>query len=306
MGAKGFCMGAADVVPGVSGGTMAFILGIYTELIGSIRSFDPRLVKLLITFRIREAVKHASWPFLAAVGVGILAAVFTLARLLSWLLHNQPVFIWSFFFGLILASVFAVGRYQKRWTPGLLFWTGLGAIGTYFLVGLVPADTPTSPWFLFISGAVAICAMILPGISGAFILVLLGKYHYVLEAVNDRDLTVLVVVGAGAVVGLAGFVRLLHWLLNRCYDVTIAVLTGLMVGSLRKIWPWKETVNDTVHLEGSALSAYQCNALPPRWDGEVLLAIVLAAAGFAVVMFLNAISEHKGQSPKGPALYVRK
>jgi putative membrane protein len=148
--------------------------------------------------------------------------------------------------------------------------------------------------------------MILPGISGAFILVLLGKYHDVLEAVNHRDLTILLVVGAGAVVGLLSFVRLLHWLLSRWYDITIAVLTGLMVGSLRKVWPWKEIVNDTVNLEGSALSAYQANVLPPRWDGEVLLAVVLAAVGFALVMFLNAVSEHKGQDLKGPDLYVRK
>jgi putative membrane protein len=285
---------------------MAFILGIYTELIGSIRSFDARLLKLLVTFRIREAVSHAAWPFLVAVAGGILAAVLTLARLLSWLLQHQPVFIWSFFFGLILASVFAVGRYQRRWTPGLLFWTGLGAAGAYFLVGLVPAETPTSPLFLFASGAVAICAMILPGISGAFILVLLGKYQYVLEAVNQRDLAVLVIVGAGAAAGLISFVRLLHWVLNRYYDVTIAVLTGLMVGSLRKVWPWKETVHQSVHLDGSALSAYQSNVLPPRWDGEVVLAVVLAAVGFAVVLFITAVSEHKGQDPDGPGLYVRK
>jgi putative membrane protein len=299
LGIKGFCMGAADVVPGVSGGTMAFILGIYRELIESIRSFDPNFLKLLFTLKIKEALRYASWPFLAALGTGILAAIFTLARLLAWLLQNQPILIWSFFFGLILASVFTVSRYQHRWTPALLIWTGLGAIGTYFLVGLVPAETPNTPWFLFASGAVAICAMILPGISGAFILVLLGKYQYVLEAVNRRDIVTLFLVSAGAVLGLACFVRFLHWLLNRYYDITIAILTGLMVGSLRKVWPWKETAEAMAGLQGNALSAYQSNVLPPRWDGEVLLAIVLAAAGVAAVLFLNALSEHKNPRPRG-------
>jgi len=253
---------------------------------------DPRFLKLLFTLKIRQALDHASLPFLFALGAGILAAVLTLARLLSWLLQHQPILIWSFFFGLILASVFTVGRYQRRWTPALLIWTGLGAIGTYLLVGLVPARTPDTAWFLFGSGALAICAMILPGISGAFILVLLGKYHTVLEAVNQRDIGTLLLVGAGAAVGLACFVRVLHWLLDRYYDITIAVLTGLMLGSLRKVWPWKQTGEVVSGLKGNALAAYQNNVLPPRWDGEVLLAIVLAVAGFALVLFLSALSEH--------------
>ncbi|MBW2567500.1 MAG: DUF368 domain-containing protein, partial [Deltaproteobacteria bacterium] len=182
MTVKGFCMGAADVVPGVSGGTMAFILGIYEELIKSIKSFDLSFLRLLFSLRVKDALDHASWQFLLAIGLGILMAIFTLARILAWLLQNQPVLIWSFFFGLIVASVLVVSKHLSKWTSLIFVWIGLGALFAYLLVGMVPAKTPDTAWFLFMSGAIAICAMILPGISGAFILVLLGKYHYVLEA----------------------------------------------------------------------------------------------------------------------------
>ncbi|MCP4682711.1 MAG: DUF368 domain-containing protein, partial [Desulfobacterales bacterium] len=280
MGLKGFCMGASDVVPGVSGGTMAFILGIYRELIKSIRSFDLGFLKLLFTFKIKEAFNHVPWQFLAAVAIGILAAVFSLARVLSWLLQNQPILIWSFFFGLVLASVFTVSRYLERWTPSILVCLLLGAVLTYFLVGMVPASTPETPWFLFVSGAIAICAMILPGISGAFILVLFGKYYYVLEAVNNRDFFTLFLVAAGAVVGLITFVRLLNWLFNKYNDLTIAILTGLMLGSLRKIWPFKETLESITDSHENVIPMVQANILPDQWNTEAALGLCLAVVGF--------------------------
>ncbi|MDY7032414.1 MAG: DUF368 domain-containing protein [Thermodesulfobacteriota bacterium] len=290
---RGFCMGAADVVPGVSGGTMAFILGIYEELIKSIRSFDLNFFRLFFSFKVIDAFNGTSWRFLLAVGVGILIAIFSLARILSWLLHNQPVFIWSFFFGLIVASVFTVSRYLDRWSPSILIMAALGAVCTYLLVGMMPATTPNTYWFLFMSGAIAICAMILPGISGAFILVLLGKYHYVLEAVNNRDVLTLFIVAAGAVVGLITFVRLLNWFFNRYYNLTIAVLTGLMFGSLRKVWPWKTTLESVTDSHGNVLAAVQANSLPSQWDKEAMTAILLAAIGFFVVFFLNFLAEKK-------------
>jgi len=288
---KGFCMGAADVVPGVSGGTMAFILGIYEELIAAIKSFDLKSLKLLVTLKIRLLLGHVSWRFLLAVGIGILTAIFSLARVLSWLLQNRPVLIWSFFLGLILASVVSVSRRIEKWR--LLIWLCFsgGMVGTYFLVGLVPVSTPTDPWFLFFCGAIAICAMILPGISGSFILVLLGKYQFILGAVNDRNFAVLSIVVAGACVGIALFSRLLGWLLNRYHDLTVAVLTGLMLGSLRKVWPWKETIESLVDTHGHAVSVVQANILPGRWDGEVFAAFLLMMAGLLAVFFLDRIAD---------------
>ncbi len=280
-------MGAADVVPGVSGGTMAFILGIYEELITSIRSFDARFLRLALSLRIGEALERARWKFLAAVGAGILCAVFSLARVLSWLLHNHPVPLWSFFFGLIVASLFTVGRRIETWRPGIPAGIVLGAAGTYVLVGLVPVDTPATPWFLFASGAVAICAMILPGISGAFILVLLGKYLYVLDAVNNCDFFILALVAGGAVVGLISFARLLGWLFRRFHDVTMAVLTGLMLGSLRRVWPWKRIAETGPVDNGELLSGAHINVIPSQWTPEVALAVVLAIAGFLVVMVVS-------------------
>ena len=287
---KGFCMGASDVVPGVSGGTMAFILGIYAELIESIRSFDLNFFRLLISLKVRDALNHCSWRFLTAVGIGILLAIFTLARILSWLLENRPVLIWSFFFGLILASVLMVSRHLKEWTLSATVFMALGTVGTYFLVGMVPVSTPNAPWFLFMSGAIAICAMILPGISGSLVLVLLGKYHYVLEAVNDRDFFTLFLVAAGAGVGLITFVRLINWLLNKRHDLTIAVLTGLMLGSLRKVWPWKETLDSLIDVHGNVIPTAQANILPSHWNNEVTVALSLVIVGSLVVFSLNALA----------------
>jgi len=290
---KGFCMGASDVVPGVSGGTMAFILGIYKELIESIRSFDLVFLKSLFSLKLRDALNHVSWRFLMAVGIGIFTAVFSLARILSWLLQNRPILIWSFFFGLIVASLFTVSRYLDRWTPSVFAWAGLGAACTYCLVGMVPASTPDTPWFLFMSGAIAICAMILPGISGAFILVLMGKYHYVLEAVNNRDFLTLFIVAAGAVAGLISFIRFLNWLLNKYYNFTIAVLTGFMLGSLRKIWPWKKSLQGMTDNHGNA---QQVNILPSQWSMEVMLALCLVVLGFLIVFFMDFLAERRKRS----------
>lgn len=290
---KGFCMGASDVVPGVSGGTMAFILGIYKELIESIRSFDLVFFKLLFSLKLSDALDHVSWRFLVAVGMGIFMAIFSLARILSWLLQNRPILIWSFFFGLIVASLFTVSRYLEKWTPSIFAWVGLGAACTYFLVGIVPASTPDTPWFLFVSGAIAICAMILPGISGAFILVLLGKYHYVLEAVNNRDFLTLLIVAAGAGVGLISFVRFLSWLLNRYYNFTIAILTGFMLGSLRKVWPWKQSLQSMTDTHGNVIVTAQVNILPSQWSTEVTQALCLAVLGFLIVFFMDFLAEKK-------------
>jgi putative membrane protein len=169
----------------------------------------------------------------------------------------------------------------------------LGATGAYLLVGMVPVSTPDAPWFLFISGTVAICAMILPGISGSFILVLMGKYHYVLEAVNNRDLFTLMLVAAGACLGLIVFSRFLNWILKKYHDITIAILTGLMLGSLRKVWPWKKTIENITERDGGIVAISQANTLPSQWNDEVMVAIGLMAIGFLVVFFMNLWAEKK-------------
>jgi putative membrane protein len=282
-------MGASDVVPGVSGGTMAFILGIYEELIDAIKSFDLKSLQFLVTLKFRPLLDRISWQFLLAVGIGIFTAIFTLSKLLSWLLQNRPVFIWSFFLGLILASVLSVSRRVEAWR--ILTWLFLvgGTLGSYFLVGLVPVATPNDYWFLFLCGAVAICAMILPGISGSYILVLLGKYQYVLDAVNHRDFLVLGLVAAGACVGIIAFSRILGWLLKNHHDLMVATLTGLMIGSLRKVWPWKETLESVVDSRGQMVPLVQSNILPGQWNGEVLVALSLMVAGLLAVLFLDRL-----------------
>lgn len=287
---KGFCMGASDVVPGVSGGTMAFILGIYEELIFAIKSFDLIAMRLLLTFRIKAFLDRTSWRFLLSVGTGILLAVFSLARVLHWLLEHRAVLIWSFFFGLILASLITVSRRIQTWNPlvWMLFFLGAGA--TYYLVGLVPASTPEEPWFLFLCGAVAICAMILPGISGSFILVLMGQYYRVLGAVKTGDLYVLSLVAAGAVIGIAVFSRILAWLFKKYHDLVVAMLTGLMLGSLRKVWPWKSTKEIVVPGEGGIQPMIQFNVFPEQFNAEVAMAFALMLAGLVVVFALDRMA----------------
>jgi len=284
---KGFLMGAANVVPGVSGGTMALILGIYEELIQAIRSFNLRFLRLFVMLRIKEAISSLAWPFLLPVAVGVLAATLSLAQLLSWLLFTYPIMVWSFFFGLILSSVFSVGRVVKAWRISTFIAIGLGGVGAYFLFGMIPVATPEASWFLFLCGFLAICAMILPGISGAYILVLLGKYHFTLEAVNNRDIGTLFILTLGAAVGLLSFVRVLSWLLKRYHDLTMAVLIGLMLGSLRRIWPWKETVTTFIDSTGKEVPGLQINVIPPQLNGEIVLAFLFAALGFLVVIGLH-------------------
>jgi putative membrane protein len=291
--ARGFLMGAADVVPGVSGGTMAFILGIYEELIMSIRAAaQPPFWRALLKLRIPDALRAVNAGFLSAVAIGILLAILTLAQGLEWMLNNQPVMLWSFFFGLVLASVVAVSNRIKQWTPQLLLATLVGAVGAYLLVGTVPVQTPESWWFLILSGALAICAMILPGISGAFILVLLGKYQFVLGAVNQRDFVTVGLVGIGAVIGLISFAQILGWLFKRFHDMTVAILIGLMVGSLRKIWPWKEVVASITDRHGVEIPTVEHNFLPSltvngAFNMEIALALGLALLAFALVLVIE-------------------
>ncbi|NWG35534.1 MAG: DUF368 domain-containing protein [Chloroflexi bacterium] len=274
-------MGVADVVPGVSGGTMAFILGIYDELIEAIHAVNARFLANLLTLKWRTALESFPWRFLLSLALGILSAVLALANVLHWALENHPVYIWAFFFGLILASIVAVRRRVRRWSVVNLLAAIAAAVGAFVLVELSPSETPHTPLLLFLSGAVAICAMILPGISGAFILVLLGKYSYILFAVKHFDILTIALVGLGAVMGLLTFVRLLRWMLYRNHDLLVAILTGFMIGSLRKVWPWK-----TVESAGELL-ARETNFLPSAFGAEEFFAMVLMAAGVSLVLMME-------------------
>lgn len=281
LGTRGFAMGAADVVPGVSGGTMAFILGIYDELLESISAVDMGFIRRILTFKWREAFANFPWKFLLSVALGILTAILTLANALHYALENHPVFIWAFFFGLIVASIVVVQRRARKWSIVNILAAVVSAVGAFILVGLSPSETPHTPILLFLSGAVAICAMILPGISGAFILVLLGKYAYVLAAVKNLDILTVVLVGLGAVVGLLSFTKFLRWMLHKNHDLVVAILTGFMAGSLRKVWPWKtlEPVSETFTRE--------INFIPSVLNGEVFLALTFMAVGILLVLVVE-------------------
>lgn len=296
---RGFAMGSADVVPGVSGGTIAFITGIYEELLDSIRMLGrPIFWRALLGFRIMEALRLVNFAFMVTLLAGIGTAVVTLAPSIEWLIHHQPVLIWSFFFGLVLASVVTVSRKIPRWTPALWLTLLAGAVGAYWLVGLVPTQTPETWWFLIFSGALAICAMILPGISGSFILVLISKYQFFLNAVNERDLVSIALAGIGAVVGLVSFSQVLSWLFRKYHDLTVALLTGFMLGSLRKVWPWKEVLATITDRHGESIPTIERNTLPPftvngAFNLEVVYALLLAIVGFAIVIIMEQWANNK-------------
>jgi putative membrane protein len=283
-------MGAADVVPGVSGGTIAFITGIYEELINSIKSIDLEAVRLFFTGRWKAFWKKINGNFLLAVFAGIFISVLSLARLLEYLLEHQPIMIWSFFFGLVLASSYVVSRKISTWEYVKVVAL-VGGIGiAFYITSVTPTTTTEATWFVIFSGGLASCAMILPGISGSFILLLLGKYSFALHAVNERILLDLALLGVGAVAGLIMFANLLSWLLKKYHDITIAVLVGFMIGSLNKIWPWKQTL-ETIEVDGKVLPLVEKNVLPITGAAEdqFLLALLMMLAGIGIILLIELI-----------------
>ena len=281
---KGMGMGAADVVPGVSGGTIAFIVGIYDELINSIKSINGKSLKLLFTGQLSAFWKMINGSFLFSILLGIGISVFSLAKIITWLLVEHPILVWSFFFGLVLASTWFVAKDIKGWNWKTVLGFVIGVVVAFYITVATPAETPSYLWFIFVCGAIAICAMILPGISGSFILVLLGKYFFIMDAVKTLDLVVIAVFGAGAVIGITSFSRVLSYALKHVRNITLAVLSGFMLGSLNKVWPWKETV--ITHMDGHDL-AIENNILPNAYVAE---AVVLMIVGFFMVYFLEKLS----------------
>lgn len=290
--AKGMAMGAADVVPGVSGGTIAFISGIYDELLRSIARI-PEALMLLLRGRIKDAWQMANATFLLVLFSGIVTSILTLARVITYLLHHHPIPVWSFFFGLILVSTYLVGREIGRWNWSRAVSFVLGLALAYWITVAAPMQWGSDLPILFLAGAIAICAMILPGISGSFILLLLGLYSVVLGAVKDLNLLVLAVFASGCLVGLLSFARLLSWLLSRWRDLSLAFLCGLMLGSLNKVWPWKETLTWRVDSKGEQVPLLQNNLLPGQFadisgqDPQLLFAVVLAIGGIVLVLGLE-------------------
>lgn len=292
---KGMAMGAADVVPGVSGGTIAFISGIYEEFITAINRINFFALKLLIRRSFRSFWRYINGNFLLALGTGIIMSVLFLVKGLQWLLENQAILLWSFFFGLILSSILLVGKAITKWSAGTVLLLLAGTAVAYYISTLPPLNTSVNLFFLFLSGALAICAMILPGISGAFILVLLGAYRTVLNAIDERDFTIIGATALGAIFGLLSFARLLKWLFNNYKNATLALLTGFIIGSLNKIWPWKETVSWYLNSEGEQAPLLQKSILPAYYEGDpkVLWAIILAAAGFLMIFILEKVATKK-------------
>ena len=291
---KGMAMGAADVVPGVSGGTIAFISGIYEELITSINQINPGIFKIWRQQGFKAAWNKLNGNFLLALFTGIAISVVSLARMISWLLENEPILVWSFFFGLVSASIIFIARDISRWNVATVLVFLAGALLAYYITGLPPSESNNSLPFLFLSGALAVCAMILPGISGAFILVLLGSYKTVLDAVHQRDFVILAAVAVGAVFGLLSFARLLKWMFHHYKDLTLALLTGFVLGSLNKIWPWKKVLESKI-IGDKTVVIREVNISPFAMEGDNQLgaAILLALLGFSAIFILEKIASKR-------------
>jgi len=298
---KGIGMGMADVVPGVSGGTIAFISGIYEELVSSLKSIGFKTVRLLLTGRFREFQTSINLWFLLSVFGGVAISIFSLAKLMKWLLHNHPVLVWSFFFGLILASTLfvlkTIGKFNAR--TMVFFVTGIAV--AWLITSLSPVNTPEEWWFVFLSGSIGICAMILPGISGAFILLLMGKYLFIITAVSELNIPVILVFAAGAITGLILFSHALSWLLRRYRMVTVALLAGFMIGSLNKVWPWKIATSTAEGLHGEVVILAERNVSPAAYesitssDPMIPWAILLFIAGIGLLSVLQLAGQKAGK-----------
>ncbi|MEM0912513.1 MAG: DUF368 domain-containing protein [Pseudomonadota bacterium] len=294
---KGMAMGAADVVPGVSGGTIAFITGIYDTLLESIRRINPSLFSIVKTQGVSGAFDHINGKFLIVLFTGILTSIVSLAKLISFLLTNHPIPIWSFFFGLIVVSVYHVGREVDKKTLSRILMLLIGVAFAYTITMLKPMTLEPSVVNIIIAGAIAICAMILPGISGSFILLLLGMYTTVLAAIKGFQLDVIFLFGIGCLVGLLTFSHLLSFLLKRARDLTLSFLIGLMMGTLPKIWPWKETLTWRTNSSGEQVPLTERNLLPHQFEqitgqeAQLLLGIVLMSFAVVLVLLLERFAE---------------
>ncbi|SRX75569.1 DUF368 domain-containing protein [Aequorivita antarctica] len=310
--AKGLAMGAADVVPGVSGGTIAFISGIYEELIETIHKIDLGFFKIWKKESFLTAWKHYNLSFLLALFTGVFISIISLAKLITWLLEVYPIMVWSFFFGLVIASIVYVGKQITHWRLIAIGALILASILSYLITIADPIGSPESTWFLFLAGFIAIIAMILPGISGAFILLLLGAYTAVIGIVTQlgEGITTLngslfisafgklLIFGLGAILGLKMFSRVLNWMFKHHKNLILAVLTGFMIGALNKIWPWKEVLQYRMNHAGKNIPFIERSILPQNYEGnpQILYAILFAIIGFLTIFLLERIAVKKVDS----------
>ena len=296
---KGLAMGAVEVVPGVSSGTIALITGIYEELLLTIKNL-PIAIKDLFKnkFDLKLFWKNVNGNFMLALFLGMGIGVMSLAKLTKYMLEQYPVPMWAFFFGLVLASVWFVLREVKKWKSAYFSLFAVGVVAGFLITILSPAETPESLWFIFLSGAFAICAMMLPGISGSFILLILGKYQYLLTALTEGNIPVILTFLSGALIGIIIFSHFLSWLLKNYHAITIFFLGGVMFGSLNKIWPWKEVVETAIKPSGEVVPIVENNILPATYTeltGEpshVLYATIMFIVGFSII-FIIAGTAHK-------------
>lgn len=297
---RGMAMGAADIVPGVSGGTIAFITGIYFRLLEAVGALPGAALEHLIRGRFRVFWQDCDGAFLLSLLAGILLSIATLATAISHVLAEYPILIWSFFFGLILASVWHVGGQVRHLATALVLPFLVGVIFAAWVTMLPANELAPSPLVFFGAGAVAICAMILPGISGSFILVILGMYLPVLEAIRNLELVTLLIFAGGCLIGLLSVARLITWAFQRFHDPVLALLTGFMVGALNKVWPWKETLSWRTNSAGEQVPLDEASVSPMSYaeisgqEPQLLLAVLCALAGLLLVV----VVEHFGGSRK--------
>lgn len=294
---KGFAMGAANVIPGVSGGTIALITGIFERLINAIKSFDMVAIKLFFSGKIKDFIKHVDLYFIIAVFFGMIASVVTLAKVLEYLFVNYPVYVWSFFFGLILASVYYVGKTIGKWNLSVIITFIIGASGAFVISMLNPATQNDSFFYLVICGVIAICSMILPGLSGSFILILLGNYELVMiHAINNAEIRILIPVIIGAVGGLIAFSHVLSWVYKKYKDQTISLLTGFILGSLGILWPWKNEIyrldaaGNFILKDGEKIIQSYSKYIPESLNTEVLIAVSLMIIGIITISLIEKLA----------------
>ena len=295
---KGMAMGAADIIPGVSGGTIAFISGIYEELIETINNVNFEAIKKLKNNGIKSFWTHINGNFLIALLTGIAISIMSLAKVITHLLETHSQLLWGFFFGLIVASVYIVGKQVTKWDINNIISLIIGSSIAFYITILNPMQNPDALWFVFLSGSIAICAMILPGISGSFILLLLGSYEFILVAIKDFKLDVITIFGVGCITGLLAFSKLLNWLFKKYHDITIALLTGFLIGSLNKIWPWKETIQTRINSHGEIVPFIQSNVLPSNFEGDsnIIEVILLSLIGLVLIYLLERFSIHNNKT----------
>jgi putative membrane protein len=309
---KGLAMGAADVVPGVSGGTIAFISGIYQELIDSINNVNISVLKTLKNEGLKAAWQQVNGSFLLALLSGIGISILTFSKVITHLLETQPILVWSFFFGLIIASITLIWKEITSWKLVDILFLLIGITVSYYITIARPVSSPDSYWYLFLSGFIAIIAMILPGISGAFILLLMGSYETVIGTINTfreglttanseiliSALLKLGVFAVGAIIGLKSFSKILHWMFANHKNTTLTLLVGFMVGSLNKVWPWKEVLETRINSHGEVVPYIDKSILPQNFNGEpqITLAIVLAVLGFVLIFGMEKMASKLGKN----------